>query len=270
MQEVKAGRHLGVNQVCRYLSVSKTAYYYQPKKRKEDMDLESYLTDLASQHKRWGFDKMMAKAKLDQRGWNHKRVRRVYRELGLNLRVKPRKRIPSGEAKSLLQPLYANMCWSMDFMTDVLSSGFKFRTLNVLDDFNREGLLIKPAFSLTAKTVIAQLDQLAMTRGYPDMIRVDNGPEFRSTCFRDWAEEKGILVHFIQPGKPNQNGYVERFNRTYREDILDMNIFDSLNEVERYTSEWLQMYNSERPHESLGGLTPELFAAWREQVASSE
>lgn len=116
------------------MSVSKTAYYYSPKKRVGDLEIECYLLALANAHKRWGFDKMMLKIKMDAKPWNHKRAYRIYCDLGLNIRIKPRKRIPKGDAKSLVQPIDTNICWSMDFMSDVLSSGQKFRTFNVIDD----------------------------------------------------------------------------------------------------------------------------------------
>ena len=255
-----------MNRACQLVSVSKTAYYYKPKKRAGDVEIESYLRSLAESHKRWGFDKMMLKAKSDKKPWNHKRVYRVYCELGLNIRVKPRKRIPKGEAKTLVQPLQPNICWSMDFMSDALSYGRKFRTFNVIDDYNRECLLIEPSFSLPAHKVIQLLDQLAIERGYPEMIRVDNGTEFTSTVFKDWTLQHQILVHYIQPGKPAQNGLVERFNRTYREDILDMNMFRNLQEVREITCEWLIVYNEVRPHESLAGLAPVQFAKWRGEI----
>ena len=207
------------------MSISKTSYYHQPKKRAGDTEIEAYLTALAKDHKRWGFDKMMQKAKLDGKSWNHKRVYRIYCELKLNIRIKPRKRIPKGEAKVLIQPIQANVCWSMDFMTDVLMNNQKFRTLNIIDDYNREALMIEPKHSLPACTVTQLVGQVAAQRGYPDMIRVDNGPEFVSSVFKEWAEQHHILIHYIQPGKPAQNGFIERFNRTYREAVLDMNLF---------------------------------------------
>ena len=150
-------------------------------------------------------------------------------------------------------------------MADVLYCGKKFRTFNAIDDYNREGLLIEPAFSIPARKVTQLLDLLAETRGYPDMIRVDNGTEFTSGFFKDWAKQHNILVHYIQPGKPAQNGFIERFNRTFREDILDMNWFGSLQEVKSITKDWLKSYNLERPHESLAGLSPVLFAKHREK-----
>lgn len=142
------------------MSISKTGYYHQPKKRAGDNEIEAYLIALAKDHKRWGFDKMMQKAKLDGKPWNHKRVHRIYCELKLNIRIKPRKRIPKGEAKMLIQPIQANLCWSMDFMTDVLMNNQKFRTLNIIDDYNREGLMIEPKHSLPACVVTQLVDQV--------------------------------------------------------------------------------------------------------------
>ncbi len=252
------------------MSISKTAYYHKGKKQKDDDEIKMYLRALAERHKRWGCDKMMLKAKTENKPWNHKRVHRVYCELGLNIRVKPRKRLPKGEAKVLLQPLHANLCWSIDFMSDALSYGRKFRTLNVIDDYNREALLIKPGFSLPTQKVTHYLDQLAIERGYPEMIRVDNGPEFASNRFKDWAGEHHIRLQYIQPGKPAQNGLVERFNRTYREDVLDMNLFDNLQEVRAITHDWLSIYNEERPHESLAGLAPAQFAKQRESALAGK
>ena len=166
----------------------------------------------------------------------------------------------------LIQPIRSNVCWSMDFMSDALVCGRKFRTLNVIDDYNREALLIMPSFSLPAIRVTQLLDQLAIYRGYPDIIRVDHGPEFESFKFKEWAQKRAISIHYIQPGKPAQNGFIERFNRTYREDILDMNLFNNLQEVRALTREWLVVYNEQRPHESLAGLSPVQFAKRREHV----
>lgn len=256
---------MSLNRTCRLVSVSKTAHYHTSKKQSDDREIEIYLKELAQSHKRWGFDKMMLKAKLDKKSWNHKRVHRIYCELGLNIRVKPRKRIPKGEAKILLQPIRPNICWSMDFMSDALSCGVRFRTFNVIDDYNREALLIEPSYSLPTAQVTYLLDQLAAERGYPEVIRVDNGPEFSSSAFKQWAAERHILINYIQPGKPAQNGYIERFNRTYRADILDMNLFNHLDEVRVLTRDWLALYNEDRPHESLAGLPPVQFARRRLQ-----
>ena len=270
IDEVRTEHKLSMNRACHLMSISKTAYYYKPKKREGDLEIECYLKSLSEEHKRWGFDKMMMKAKSDGKRWNHKRVYRIYCQLGLNIRVKPRKRIPVGQAKPLLQPIQANACWSMDFMSDALCCGRKFRTFNVMDDYNREALLVTVSATMPAIKVIQLLDGIAVIRGYPEMIRVDNGTEFTSRIFKDWASKNHIIVHHIQPGKPAQNGYIERFNRTYREDVLDMNWFYTLEEAEEISQQWLKKYNGERPHESLAGLAPWQFAKRREQVMSGE
>lgn len=267
MGDIRMEYHIGIRMASRICGISSSAYYYQPIKKVEDEKIKGLLRQLAEAHPRWGFGKMMGKIK-QTHSWNHKRVYRIYCELHLNIRIKPRKRILCGEMKALSQPLQRNVCWSMDFMTDVLSNGRPFRTLNILDDFNREVLLIEPSHSFPATKVIRQMDQLAIGRGYPEMIRVDNGPEFSSKVFKTWAKSRGVLVHYIQPGKPAQNGFIERFNRTYREDILDMNVFNDMGEVKEITRQWMQIYNAERPHESLGNLTPVAFARAREGMLS--
>lgn len=256
---------ISVNRACRLTSASKTAYYYKPVKRATDLEIENYLQSLADKHKRWGFDKMMLKIKADIKPWNHKRVHRIYCELGLNKRIKPRRRIPKGEAKILIQPIKPNIGWSMDFMSDALYDERRFRMFNVIDDYNREALMVEPSHSLPASKVMYLLDIIISKRSCPAMIRVNNGTEFTSTIFKAWAEKNGILIHYIQPGKPAQNGFIERFNRTFREDILDMNWFSHLSEVGVLSREWMGMYNQERPHESLAGLAPASFAKQRKK-----
>ena len=141
-------------------------------------------------------------------------------------------------------------------MSDALWSGPRFRTFNVVDDFNREALAVEVDFSLPAARVVRTLDRIAATRGYPLKLRLDNGPEFVSVALADWAEQHGVLLEFIKPGRPMQNGFIERFNRSYREAVLDMFVFQSLSEVREQTEKWLREYNEERPHESLGNMTP--------------
>ena len=180
----------------------------------------------------------------------------MYCELELNLRIKPRKRVPSRDPQPLSVPEAANEFWSMDFMSDSLICGRTFRTLNIIDDFNRESLSIEIDFSLPSERVVRVLDHLAEWRGYPNFIRVDNGPELISQTLKDWAVEHGVVLDWIEPGKPTQNSYIERFNRTYREDILDQYAFSNLDEVRDLSQEWQAMYNGERPHMSLNDMTP--------------
>ena len=150
----------------------------------------------------------------------------------------------------------SNHCWSIDFMSDALWCGRNFRTFNVLDDFNREVLDIEIDLSLPGQRVVRVLDQIAFWRGYPQKVRLDNGPEMTSVALSNWAELHDVELGFIQPGKPTQNSYIERFNRTYRNEILDMYVFRTLAEVRAITENWIDEYNRERPHDSLGDLTP--------------
>ena len=149
-------------------------------------------------------------------GWNHKRVYRIYCELELNLRIRPRKRLKRPKPDELAVPAASNYTWSMDVMQDQLADGRSFRALNVLDDFNREGLGIEVDFSLPAMRVVRSLNQIIEWRGAPQIIRVDNGPEYISGLLKAWAETRGIRIEYIQPGKPKQNAYIERYNRTVR------------------------------------------------------
>lgn len=158
------------------------------------------------------------------------------------------------------QPLEAahkpNLGWSCDFMSDALWSGRRFRTFNVIDEFNRECLRIEIDTSLHAVRVVRALEELAEVREVPQSIRLDNGPEFIAQALKQWAQSQGIELNHIQPGKPMQNAYVERFNRTYRTEVLDCYVFESLQEVRSMTEDWLHRYNHHCPHESLGRIPP--------------
>jgi putative transposase len=201
--------------------------------------------------------------------WNHKRVYRIYCELELNLRIRPNKRLKREKPEPLVVPEAKNQTWSMprpagdclqslrgDFMADQLGNGRSFRTLNVLDDFNREGLGIEVDFSLPALRVIRSLQQIIQWRGKPERIRVDNGPEYISGTLVEWAEKRGIEIQYIQPGKPQQNAYIERYNRTVRHEWLDQTIFETIEEAQEQATCWLWTYNNDRPNMALGGITP--------------
>jgi len=232
--------------------------YYKPKP-KDDTPVIDKLTSLADRHPTYGFWKMYGIIRMDDLIWNHKMVHRVYVEMGLNIRRKMKRRLPVPVKEPLTWPIDANIVWSMDFMHDTLTNGMKFRTFNVIDDFNREALNIVIDTSISAKRVIRELEKLIEWRGKPERIRVDNGPEFTSYIFVEWAKKHGIEIVYIQPGKPVQNSFIERFNRTYRQEILGAFLFDELNQVRILTEEWLNLYNRQRPHDSLNGLTPERF-----------
>lgn len=204
----------------------------------------------------YGQDKIYNRLRNEGLIWNHKRIARVYKMLGLNKRKKIRKRLPTRTKQPLITPERPNDTWSMDFMHDTLMNGRKFRVLNIIDDYNREALRADAQFSISSKLVIKTLNRLILERGKPAAIRMDNGPEFISYALSEWAADNGIKLVFIQPGRPMQNGYIERFNRSYREAVLDANLFESIHHVRELSDEFLEDYNLHRPHESLGNLSP--------------
>lgn len=243
------------------MRLTKSQYYYQSKK--DDKEVITALQQLAEQHPTYGFRKLFAYIRRAGHSWNHKRVYRVYRLLKLNKKRRGKRRLPTRVKEPLQQQADINQSWSMDFMSDSLVNGRKFRTLNVIDDCNREALAIEVDTSLSAKRVIRTLEQVINWRGKPQIIRVDNGPEYTSKDFELWARERSIVIQFIQPGKPMQNGFIERFNGSYRKEILDAYVFFELNEVRRLTEEWIEEYNINRPHEALNNLTP---AEWKKHL----
>ena len=190
--------------------------------------------------------------------WNHKRVYRIYRELELNLRIRPRRRLKREKPEPLAVPEAINQVWSMDFMHDQLQNGRCIRLLNVIDDFNREGLGIEIDFSLPAERVVRTLEQIIERRGCPKEISCDNGPEYVSARVQNWAKRRGIRLAYTQPGKPQQNSYVERYNRTVRYDWLNQYLFESLEEIQNFATKWLWNYNNERPNMGIGGITPDM------------
>jgi len=237
------------------MGLSRTVYRYQAKPR-DDGPIIELLAKLAERYPRYGFGKLFQLIRRDGHKWNHKRVYRVYCGLKMNFRRKGKRRLPSRNPQPLVVPDYANDCWSVDFMSDVLYSGQRFRTFNVVDDYNRECLAIEVDTNLPAERVIRVLNRISAWRGYPLKLRLDNGPELISLALAEWAEDHRVELEFIQPGKPMQNSYVERFNRTYREEVLDLYVFSRLSEVRKITDDWIEQYNQERPHEALNNLTP--------------
>ena len=250
-------RGVSIALACRAFGVSETCYRYSPKLKDENEVIADLLTGLTDARKTWGFGLCFLHLRnVKGHPWNHKRVYRIYCELELNLRIKPRKRLKRDKPDALAVPDAPNVTWSMDFMADRLGDGRAFRLLNVLDDFNREGLGIEVDFSLPAERVIRSLDRIIEWRGKPGTIRVDNGPEYISEKLRKWAEKHGVTIQHIQPGQPQQNAYVERYNRTVRHEWLDQYIIESIEEAQDQATQWLWTYNNDRPNMSIGGITP--------------
>jgi len=214
---------------------------------------------IVEQHGRWGFWKCFDRLRLDGHPWNHKRVRRVYRALRLHLPRRTKRRVPDRLRQPLVAPAALNGVWALDFMHDALYGGRAFRTLNVLDEANREALAIEIGTSIPAARVVRVLEQLLVVYGRPQALRLDNGPEFTADAFTAWCAEHQIELRYIQPGKPDQNAFIERFNRTYRGEVLDAYVFASVTEVQTVTDEWLHGYNERRPHDSLGRIPPMRF-----------
>ena len=235
--------------------MSRSVYAYCPDTNRDRPVIEA-LSELVERYPRYGFPKLFALLKRQGKRWNHKRVHRVYCRMGLNMRRKVKKRLPTRNPKPFCAPETINRSWSADFMSDSLWNGRRFRTFNVVDEFNRECLAIEIDLNLPARRVIRVLDRIAAWRGLPDQIRLDNGPESVSVAPAEWAEKHNVRLEFIEKGKPTQNSFIERFNGTYRNEVLDYYVFRSLSEVREITEHWLLQYNEERPHESLGNLTP--------------
>jgi putative transposase len=253
---VEAGRAT-IQNACLAFGISQTCFRYQAKRHSENEVIADWLVRLTNNQRNWGFGLCFLYLR-NVKGfkWNHKRVYRIYRELELNLRIKPRQRLVREKPLPLAVPTAINQTWSMDFMHDQLADGRSIRLFNVIDDFNREGLIIDVDFSLPSERIVRSLNQLIEWRGKPRVIRCDNGPEYISETTKNWAAKHGIEIAFIQPGQPQQNAYVERYNRTVRYDWLAHHLFDSLEEIQDFATRWLWTYNHDRPHMALGGITP--------------
>ena len=250
-------RGISIRLACEIFMVSETCYRYVGKQNQENELIANWLLRLTDNNRIWGFGLCYLYLR-NVKGfrWNHKRVYRIYRELELNLRIKPRKRLVREKPEALTVPIAMNQVWSMDFMHDQLYDGRSFRLFNVIDDFNRESLGIEVDFSLPSERVIRALKQIIEWRGKPDVIRCDNGPENISGEIQNWASRTGIRLEYIQPGKPQQNAYIERFNRTVRYEWLSQFYWDNLDEVREHATRWMYNYNHNRPNMGLGGITP--------------
>jgi putative transposase len=252
-----SGFQVSITRACRVVDLPKSMYYYTSVK--DDSAVINKLKELSEQKPGEGQDKYYDRIRLANLPWNHKRVSRVYRMMGLHLRRKGKRRIPARVKTPLLQPEHSNMTWSMDFMHDCLMNGRKYRILNILDDYNRKAISVEADFSFPAEAVNNVLKHAIHEYGIPSAIRVDNGPEFLSSMFTLFCEQRGIKVQYIQPGKPMQNGYIERFNGTLRRDFLNANLFESLYDFRNKRDLWLEDYNNCRPHEALGNVPPNQF-----------
>ena len=248
---------ISVRMTCICLGVSQSCYHYQPKLNSENALIADWLLRLTEAQKQWGFGLCFLYLRnVKHFTWNHKRVYRIYRELELNLGIKPRRGLKRDKPDALAVPTAVNQVWSMDFMSDSLTDGRSIRTFNVIDDYNREGLAIDVDLSMLGLRDIRALEHIIEWRGKPAAIRCDNGPEYLSASLSTWANRQQITLMYIQPGKPTQNACVERFNRTVRHEWLDLHDFESIEQAQQLATEWLWLYNNERPNTAIGGIPP--------------
>jgi putative transposase len=252
-------RSLGVTRACGLVGISRSLYSYRSR-RTDSGSLRARIEEIAAMKRRYGYRRV--DLRLRREGWrvNRKRVYRLYRDAGLAVRRRKRKRIGVFERKPLPKPTRANVSWSMDFVADGLIGGRRLRCLTIVDDCTRECLAIEVDTSITGLRVQAVLDRLADTRGLPQSITVDNGPEFDGQVLDQWAYRRAVQLSFIRPGKPNENAYIESFNGKFRDECLNEHWFLSLAHARSVIEDWRVEYNTERPHSSLGNRTPAEFA----------
>lgn len=254
IREVQTERPKDISKACRVLNMSRSSLQYRSVKN--DQPIMKELERLAREHPVEGFWKCYYRLRNAGHVINHKKLHRIYKEMKLPLRRKVKKRLPARVKVPLETPPCFTHTWSIDFMSDALSNSRKFRSFNVIDDYNREVLFIEVDYSLKSKRVIWVLNHLINRYGKPKKIRMDNGPEFIAKIAQVWSLVNNIEFQYIQPGKPTQNAYVERFNKTYRNNILDAYLFDTIEEVKETTDTWVYDYNHFRPHDALNGLSP--------------
>jgi putative transposase len=252
-------REFGVTRACGLVGISRSLYRYRSR-RPDNAALRSRIEEIAALKRRYGYRRVYLR--LRREGWqvNRKRVYRIYRDAGLAVRRRKRKRIGLVERKPLPKPAAANLSWSMDFVSDGLAAGRRFRCLTIVDDCTRESVAIEVDTSLTGTRVRTVLDRLAETRGLPQSITVDHGPEFEGQVLDTWAYGAKVQLSFIRPGKPNENAYIESFNGKFRDECLNEHWFLTMAHARRIIEAWRIEYNTERPHSSLGNLTPQEFA----------
>jgi putative transposase len=245
---------------CRLAAANRATIRYRRHGRADEAHLRERLRLLAGQRPRWGYRRLHVLLKRELGVINHKRVYRLYREEGLLMRRRKRKRVAASPRGAQEQTWKRGEAWAMDFMQDVLVDGRRFRTLNILDRFTRECLAIEVDTSLPAQRVIRVLDQLASWHGAPKQITVDNGPEFAGQALDAWAYAQGVTLDFIEPGKPTQNAHIESFNGRFRDECLDLHWFGSLAHARAIIQTWKEDYNTQRPHSALQQRAPAVFA----------
>jgi putative transposase len=261
---------LSERRACRLVGLSRDSFRNPPMASEQTQTLRCRIVDIAHQRRRFGYRRVHDLLRRDFPGVNHKRVYRLYREANLAVRKRKKSKRPLNERVPLQLAKAVNEVWSMDFVSDSLSNGRRLKYLTVADDFSHECVDIAVDFGIAGEYVTRLLDRAAVFRGYPDMVRTDNGPEFTSRVFMAWAQTHGIRHILIQPGRPMQNGYIESFNGKFRDEHLNESWFETLQQARNAVSIWKQDYNQVRPHSSVGRIPPAEFAHIHRQRAANE
>lgn len=264
VERVQAAVGVSERRAVRFTGFARSTIRYESVREPQE-ELRARIREIATERPRWGYRFIHNRLRREGVPVNRKRVQRLYREEGLAVRRRGKKRrsqAPRPVRAALGGP---NQRWSMDFVSDTMSSGRTFRCLTIVDEFSRESLAIHPSHSIPAVRVIEVLEQLRVERGLPQVIVTDNGSEFTSRAFDAWAYARGIKIDFIQPGKPTQNCFIESFNGTFRDDCLNMHWFLSMDDARRTIEAWRRDYNDVRPHSSLGWLTPREYVEKKQQ-----
>ena len=261
---------LSERRACRLVGLSRDSFRNPPMASEQTQALRCRIVDIAHQRRRFGYRRVHDLLRRDFPGVNHKRVYRLYREANLAVRKRKKSKRPLNERVPLQLAKAVNEVWSMDFVSDSLSNGRRLKYLTVADDFSHECVDIAVDFGIAGEYVTRLLDRAAVFRGYPDMVRTDNGPEFTSRVFMAWAQTHGIRHILIQPGRPMQNGYIESFNGKFRDEHLNESWFETLQQARNAVSIWKQDYNQVRPHSSVGRIPPAEFAHLHRQRAANE
>ena len=261
---------LSERRACRLVGLSRDSFRNPPMASEQTQTLRCRIVDIAHQRRRFGYRRVHDLLRRDFPGVNHKRVYSLYREANLAVRKRKKSKRPLHERVPLQLAKAVNEVWSMDFVSDSLSNGRRLKYLTVADDFSHECVDIAVDFGISGEYVTRLLDRAAVFRGYPEMVRTDNGPEFTSRVFMAWAQTHGIRHILIQPGRPMQNGYIESFNGKFRDEHLNESWFETLQQARNAASIWKQDYNQVRPHSSVGRIPPAEFAHLHRQRAAIE
>ena len=262
---------LSVRRACLLIGIWRTSFAYRHKEKNPDEAvIRARLKEHAQKRRRFGCPRLHVMLLRDGFIINHKRTERIYKEEGLSLRIKRRKKMASTLRVEVPRPDYPNHIWSMDFMKDALSDGRKLKVLPIVDEYTKKSFRIEVDTSITGARVVRILNEITPMNGLPEVIIIDNGPEFIGKALDEWAYRRGVKLFFITPGKPVENMYMESFNGKLRDECLNLHYFTSIDHARQVIEDWRIDYNTERPHSSLDYMTPEEFIQKRNEKIAQD